>query len=297
MKKRILTEASGSLVSAFLIDAIKASGNIAVASDINNLNHSICLADEFILMPKVSTKYYWEKVENILLKNKINVVIPSLDETLLGWSSKKNYFKQKGIEVIISDGETVEICLDKYKTYLFCMENQILTPKTSLIQKYELIKPRFGRGGSGIVITKKTQNMENKISQDFVEGVEFTVDCLFDKKNNPIYIIPRVRLDIKDGKSIKSETKNEKNILKIIKQISQKIKFSGLINFQFIKNKSGIYLIEINPRVAGGMALGFRASNNWIKLIIDNFINNKEITSTKVKWGLKMIRYYSECYI
>ena len=92
---KILTEASGSLVSAYLIKAIKDSGNIAVASDVNKNNHGLCLADEFIVFPYSNDPKLWEIIEEKLLKYKIDIVIPSFDETLLGWSKRKEYFKKK----------------------------------------------------------------------------------------------------------------------------------------------------------------------------------------------------------
>jgi carbamoyl-phosphate synthase large subunit len=293
---KILIEASGSLVSSFLIQSIKESGNIAIASDIDSINHSLCLANSFILMPKITQKDYWQQIENILIKNNIDIVIPSLDETLLQWAKRIDYFKNKNIHIIISNHSTIEICLDKYKTYLFCQENGILTPQTSLNNEFELAKPRFGRGGSGIYLNKKDLNLTNYIYQSYIKGTEYTVDCFFDKDHNPIYIIPRIRLDVKDGKSTKGKTIKHLQIQQIVKQISTKLNFIGCINFQFIENKEGIFLIEINPRVAGGMALGFKASENWINLIIQNLIHQQPIKPKQIKYNLVMARYYKECF-
>jgi carbamoyl-phosphate synthase large subunit len=53
----------------------------------------------------------------------------------------------------------------------------------------------------------------------------------------------------------------------------------------------------VNPRIAGGMALGFAATENWIDLIVDNYINNKEVIAKPIQYGLRMTRYYSECFI
>jgi carbamoyl-phosphate synthase large subunit len=64
---RILTEASGSLVSAYLIKAIKSSGHTAIASDVNKENHGMCLADEFIVFPYSNDPNLWETIEEKLL--------------------------------------------------------------------------------------------------------------------------------------------------------------------------------------------------------------------------------------
>lgn len=295
---RILTEASGSMVSGYLIKAINESGNISIASDIDEFNHGICLANKFIKMPKSSDENLWKIIDQELELNNVDIVIPSFDETLLTWSQKKVYYKEKGVSVIISNPKTLKIFLDKYEAYKFCLEYNIPTPKTSLSQDHRLIKPRFGRGGSGIYIGTEIQDMEDMISQELIEGIEYTVDCFFDNKGKPIYIIPRKRIDVKDGKSTKGIVIKHDLINKYIEKISSNVKFEGPINFQFMEtDKNELYFLEVNPRIAGGMSLGFAASENWVNLIVDNFIYNKEINPKEIDYGLKMMRYYAECFI
>ena len=98
-------------------------------------------------MPPVTKKGYWEDISTILKSNKIDLVIPSLDETLLDWAEKKDLLRKDSVEVIISKKETVDIFQDKWKTYSFFKEKNIPTPRTSLKQEYPLIKPKRGRGG------------------------------------------------------------------------------------------------------------------------------------------------------
>ncbi len=295
---KILTEASGSLVSGYLIKAINDSGYTSVGSDINSFNHGKCIADEFIEVPENKDPYLWEKIEEILLKNKIDIVIPSFDNTLLEWAKKKEHFKKLGILILTSPVKTIETFTDKWETYLFFKSIKIKTPKSSLSQDFKVVKPIIGRGGKGVYIGDNKINMSGMISQEFIEGTEYTIDCLFDKNGNPVYIIPRKRLSVKDGKSTKGVTVQHKKIENYIKIISMYIEFNGPINFQCIENRNKeLFFIEINPRIAGGMALGFAASENWIPLLVDNFINNNDINPKKINYNLKMVRYYAECFI
>ncbi|MBR2111522.1 MAG: hypothetical protein IJ950_00970, partial [Helicobacter sp.] len=54
--------------------------------------------------------------------------------------------------------------------------------------------------------------------------------------------------------------------------------------------------IEINPRLGGGSALGFAASENWITAMIEMFVYKQNITAKPIKYGLKMARSYQEIY-
>lgn len=294
---KILTEASGGLTSSYLIRAIKEAGFKAISSDINQDIAGRYLADEFILMPKSNDKNLWCFIENEIKLRDIQCVIPSLDETLLGWAKEKNYYHNIGVNVVISSEDVINTFQDKWFTYKFFKTNDIPTPETSLTQEFQLIKPRVGRGSTGIFKATGTVNMEGRLSQEYIEGIEYTIDVLCDKDSKPIFIIPRRRMNVKDGKSTAGVVVNHPKIIDYVKKICDLTSFIGPINIQCIETESGdIKFIEINPRIAGGMALGFAASENWIKVIIDHFVDNKEVKPVKVKYGLKMMRYYSEVF-
>lgn len=298
IKPIILLEASGSLTAAYLIKAVQDAGCIALASDISDECYARGLTSYFTLMPKAKDKNLWEKIEEILDSYKVQIVIPSLDETLLEWAKRKKYFEKKNISIIISDENVIETFQDKWLTYLFFKENNIPTPETSLEQKYSLIKPRFGRGSNGIFIAKENVNMEGNISQELIHGTEYTIDVFCDNQHRPIYIVPRKRINVKEGKSTAGIVVKHKKIENYVRKICKATKFIGPINMQCFELENGeIKFIEINPRIAGGMALGFAATENWIPLIISNLINKKEIHPVEVKYGLKMMRYYSEVFM
>ena len=88
-----------------------------------------------------------------------------------------------------------------------------------MIGKYELVKPRLGRGSKGIFRIKKDTDMTNNISQQIINGQEYTVDILCDQESNPLFIIPRKRLSIKDGKSTEGIVEDVKSIKQLAKRI------------------------------------------------------------------------------
>jgi len=296
-KLRFLTEASGSLTSAYLIKAIREAGHIAVGSDIEELTAACCLADDFILFPKKDSPKLWEGIDALLIKYKIDVVIPSFDEMMIGWATRKEYFEDKGVNIIISPVETIEIFENKWKTYLFFKEIGIPCPSTSLKQDYPLIKPIHGRGAKGIKIADESVNMEGMISQEIVTGEEYTIDCFFDYKGDPVYVVPRKRLYVRDGKSTKGIVIKNDQIVSHVAKIARFIKLVGPINMQCFADGNNLKFIEVNPRIAGGMALGFAATENWVNLIVDNILNQQPIKPMPIHYGLKMVRYYAECFV
>jgi len=295
---RVLIEAVGSFTAASLINAIKNAGHIVIATDSDPKSYGRHLADEFFHAPKANDIDYADYMEKLVTDQNVELVIPTLDDSLLWWAQIKRKLSQQGICVAISDVDTIFKCLDKWTTYCFFEENHIPSPQTSLQQNFSLIKPRFGRGGSGISITTDTVDMDGMISQEVLRGNEYTVDVFCGKDNLPVYIIPRKRLTIKDGKATSAIVEKRDEIESWIHKICSLLKFIGPVNVQcFYNEEQGVKFTEINPRLGGGTALAFAATENWVPLIINTFVLGKEVKpAVPVNYGLQMSRYYSEVY-
>jgi carbamoyl-phosphate synthase large subunit len=233
-----------------------------------------------------------------LSENAIDIVIPSLDETLLGWAERKKLFAQRGIEIILSDPKSVDVCQDKWKTFQFFSEYGIPTPRTSLSQEYELVKPRLGRGGVGISVAEESVDMNGMISQELLNGTEYTVDVFCDRDAKAIYVIPRRRVNIKDGKSTVGVVERHEGIERWVRMICDQLPLIGPVNMQcFVLSDGSIKFVEINPRVAGGMALAFAATENWVRLIVSNFLGGEPVSPKPIADGLEMRRYYAELFV
>jgi carbamoyl-phosphate synthase large subunit len=299
MRMKILTEASGSLTSGYLIRSIQDAGHQAVASDIDPKCFGRYLADDFILMPRKSDPELWEKIESLLTAHQVDVVIPSLDDTLLGWAERKTAFAKRGVQVIVSDEQVVRTFQDKWLTYLAFKEAGIPTPESSLEQIYPLVKPRIGRGAAGVRVETAAVEMEGMISQEVVDGVEYTIDVFCGRDHRPHYIVPRRRIAVKEGKSTGGVVELHPLIIDWVQKICRAFPFQGPVNMQcFLRPDGSVTFVEINTRIAGGMALGFAATENWIKLCVDHFVHGQPLPAPKpVQDGMEMKRYYAEVFI
>jgi len=295
---KILTEASGSLASAYLIKAIQTAGHVAIASDIDHHCAGRYLADGFVQMPKASDPALWEKVGSLLADARIDLVIPSFDETLLGWA--QGLYTINGgdaTQVLLSPPEVVDVFVDKWKAFEFFVANGIPTPLTSLQQEFPLVKPRWGRGGKGVHLAHEPVDMSDCISQELAVGEEYTVDVLCDNSSRPLYIVPRKRLGVRDGKSTQGVVVKHPGIERVVKELCAATQFRGPINVQcFCDAEGGITVIEVNPRIAGGMALGFAATENWVPLMVAMISGQEHFEPLPVRYDLRMIRYYAEVF-
>lgn len=294
---RIFVEATGSLVSHGLIEPIRESGNICVASDASDESIGRFLADEFYQVPLATAENYTDELLDILIEKKIDMVIPTLDDALLKWDSIRSVLESNGITLAISDKSVLDICQDKWNTYKCFIENGIPTPKTSIAQEYELIKPRNGRGGNGIQIINRPVDMTGMISQELLQGIEYTIDVFCNIDHEPIYIVPRKRLGVKEGKSTGGVVVYRPDMDKIVRRICSVIPFTGAINIQCFNTSEGLKFTEINPRFGGGTVLGMKATENWIDLTVRTFKGHEIVRSCRpIDYGLKMGRYYAEIF-
>ncbi|HHU17966.1 MAG TPA: ATP-grasp domain-containing protein [Clostridiales bacterium] len=297
---KVLVEGIGSMVFGTQIKYYKELDWELVGIDVTNESFGLYKGLKPHIVPKYSDKNCFDVIEKIIEQEKIDLVFCTVNEGLLEWSKRKKYFKGKyNADIVISDEQVIEICVDKWRTYKFFNENKIPTPRTSLKDDFPLLKPRIGRGSSGIyynTVLPKNFNGEGYISQEIVKGEEYTVDVLCDLKSNPIYIIPRKRIKTESGVSIIGKTVYNETLINYVKKIIEKLKPIGIINIQCFVDGDEYNFIEINPRMAGGVSLSFAASDNWFHAI-ECFYKDTEYVPKNITYGKYVFRHYEDLII
>lgn len=273
-------------------------------------------AKEFVSIFRVISKIndeerYINDLITICKKEKVTAIIPLYEEEFPILIENKNKFEDMDVTLILSDEEIINICKSKTMTFNYFKDRNLKVPyiyKSSEIDEIIenkdkskmplIIKPDCGMGSNDVFKVKNINELEffrkyvkNSIVQQFIKGDEYTVDVLTDFEGNPIYIIPRLRIDVRAGEVIKSKTVNNKEIIeetkKVISYLNEKNKICrGPLTIQFIiDEKKIIYLLEINPRFGGGVPLSFKSGADYGKSIFKmlngehcNYIENfKEV--------------------
>jgi len=308
---KILIIPAGSRIALGIIKFLRREKTIQIISaDCDKLAPGLYLSDKsYLISPFSSQRYFFRDLKKIIQKEKIDIVIPALDPLLIKFTENRDFFDKLGTKILISPPETVFLTRDKWQTYKL-LKDIISLPKSFVDKKkidisYPLfIKPR---SGSGSINTFKVNSkdeldfywkkIKNPIIQEYLEGNEYTVDCLADMMGKLLFCIPRIRLETKAGVSIKGKVIKNKKIEKIAEKISQKIKFTGPFLFQ-LKEKNGILkLTEINPRFGGGIPLSASAGPNVYLLSIKLFLGEKIKKNHKIKYNLYFTRFDEEIYL
>ena len=297
IKKKILVSGMNGVIAYELISFLKTKFYvIGIDSNKHGVGKSIC--DEFYVCPVGTSKSFINFLNKI--SNKVDHIFLYVDEELQNVSVTNNLNLKTTNKIIISPKKTIQICVNKNYFYDFFINTDVLIPKKS--QKgASIAKPIHGRGSRNINIINKKIDLEyfNKskkyIVQKFISGKEFTIDCVYDSTCNLISFIPRERI-VTNGVSIVGKIHQKNKFIKFINNISKYLIFKGPINIQvIIENKTkNIYLIEINPRLSGGIIFSIKSGFNPIDLYLDKF-NKKElinINNKNYKFGRVYSRYF-----
>lgn len=310
---RILVTALGTLNSTFISNFLVKKGHFVVGVDIFDRKY-IQASNEvskFYTVPSIyEMDEYKKTLFSICKENKIEYLIPIIDEEVLFFSGIKAEFEKIGVKVCSPDYATVQKCRDKFKTFEIIQEHiPEIYVKTIKLSDYNnefkypfFVKPNSGRASIGCSKVKTDKQFEfikeecreqDFIIQEFLEGKFIAVDFINDVKHGNFFALPREELlrNANGCGTVVKIFKSEK-IENIVKKIASVLNYNGVGNVEFIINDDKVSLIEVNPRFPAGTEYSVRAGANFIldelKLIKGMQID----TNYQIKYGKIFTRRY-----
>lgn len=136
---RILVTGCGAIVAPSIIKnykEVKERNIYIVGVDIKKTVSNKYI-DKYYQYKKPTDKSYISTLIKICKKEKINFIIPLVDDELLILSENKEKFKKENIIICINDPSKIKLVQDKYKLYNYLKENNIEIPNN---YKFENIK-------------------------------------------------------------------------------------------------------------------------------------------------------------
>lgn len=306
-----------SLVRAFQKELKKFSPDSKVfASDSKPELSAACqVADDYFDVPRLEDDSYFEEFVELCKSHNIKLIIPTIDTELLQLAQNKDRLEEIGITVVISSVNFVRKCRNKRVIHNFFETNGILTAKEYEKDNYSLpmfIKPYDGsRSVDTYLVNKESELIDYHFKNEklmFLEYIchsdfsEFTCDMYYSKSHQLRCVVPRKRLEVRDGEVYKAHTQNNILVDYIRKHLNKIDGAVGCITAQFFlhnKDESKVYGIEINPRFGGGYPLSYLAGANFPKWIIEEYLLEKPLEDKFDSWesDLLMIRYDDEILV
>ena len=246
-------------------------------------------ADHSVISPLIYEDNYIPFLLEYCRENNIGLLLSLFDIDLPVLAKNKEAFAQIGTRIIVSDAELVEICNDKWKTYLFLKENGFHVPKTYLsleqvllaldrgeLQYPVIVKPRFGCGSIAMSVAEdemalmyyfrrntrtisrsylqyESAGVEEKILyQECLKGQEYGVDIINDLEGNYRTSIVKKKIAMRAGETDIAELVNEPKIRAETERLGKITGHIANMDCDVFLVDGEPYVLEMNARFGGG---------------------------------------------
>lgn len=299
-------------------EALSRNGKVYVSNS-SNISPAFQYADEYVVTPLIYDKEYISFLRNYCLEKNIKAIISLFDIDLLVLAKHKKEFEDIGIKIIVSDESVIEICNDKYKTFLFLKENNFNVPQTyiSLIEVKEaiknkeidfplMLKPRWGMGSISIYEAENLEELEvfykkidreikknylkyesaqtlgeNVLIQEKLKGQEYGLDVVNDLDKNYCTTFVKRKNAMRSGETDCAETIDSLILRELGIKISEKVKHIGNLDVDLFLVGDKPYILEMNARFGGGYPFSHLAGADLPKAII-KWLNKENVNKEEL---------------
>lgn len=287
-----------------------------VGADMSQLAPAMHLCDQAVVTPEVLSPSYVPKLLDTARREKIDLLIPLIDHELLVIAGARDRFKEIGCDALISDQPVVETCRDKLKTFACLSSHGIDTPQTWPLAELPtagsrrfpyFMKPRRGSASAGNYKIHNDAELETfgrlvkePIVQEFVEGVEHTLDVYTGWDGRARCVVPRRRLEVRWGEVSKGQVVKDPKLIEVGGRVVAALGgCRGVVTIQCIVSPPGrIRVIEINPRFGGGAPLSMLAGADLAGWMIEERLGRRpRIRMDGYRDGVRMLRYDQSVFL
>lgn len=313
--RRVMITAAGTVTAQSLIKALRDDGRVTfvAAGDMSPLNATRAFVNEFVALPAASAPDFAHRCFEAARSFEIDLLVPLIVESeFLPLDDERALFDGIGCRLLVPPREIFTRTGDKLEFARFLEEIGVPGPATVPYtpgvepERYPVyLKPRRGSGSVGTARVESAHSLheaargrDGLIVQEAVDGIEFTVDCFAAEPGRVVAAVPRERIAIKAGVSVKGRTYRHAAIEGIARSVVERSGLRGPANVQgMLRADGGFSIIEMNPRFSGTLALTTAAGINFATLLID-LIEGAPLPDLlgRHEDGLTMMRYWSEVF-
>lgn len=245
-----------------------------------------------------------EDLIQVVRNHSINIILPFVDPAIELASILKALLPD--VFIPSCDREICAIMFDKIKSEQWFKQNSISIPTSYKLGDDlnfpVIIKPRRGSASQGIKVInnmKEWQEVDNPkdfVIQEYIANrEEYTIDCYINQSGQIISVVPRIRLVIAGGEVMNSKTLKDDTLINESTKILKTGGFFG-VTIQFIRNKDNgkTYVMEINPRLGGGVITSIEAGADIPTYILKEYMGESLTPCSNWKPDTLMTRYFKE---
>lgn len=195
---------------------------------------------------------------------------------------------------------------DKWESARLFADNGLPIPRTYTggRPRFPLIaKPRKGSASKGLVVVEDVPEFRRFIRRNdymmeayIADRTEYTVDAYVDNGGNILCLSPRLRIEVLGGEVVRSMTVDEPRIADLATMAIDRLELRGPVTLQFIRDNTddSLMLMEINPRLGGGVVCSIHAGADIPRLLLEEYLGENPERIPDVQSGVLICRYFDE---
>jgi carbamoyl-phosphate synthase large subunit len=289
------------IVSAFAQHAT------VVAADPNPLAPAQYAAHHRHAVPPIADPDYVPALSALCREHGVEVVIPltDLDLEVLAFARAGGQ-----LPAMVPDPEIARATFDKYETHQLLERLGLPSPPTVLPDEAPphfpvMVKPRRGSGARSIHRADDDAAAEffaryipePVMVQWFMDGPEFSIDCLSDWSQRCLNAIPRTMIESRGGESIKGTVIDDPELVELGRRVVEALGVRGPCTVQVFRDPEiGLGITDVNTRFGGAFPAPMYAAGpgrTYPELIV-RMARGEEIEPHVGEFsaGLTFTRYY-----
>lgn len=286
---------------------------IGINLDKNSVGLANC--DKSYISPAIYDDNYLDFVIDICKKEEIDFVLPLFDIDLPVLSANRFRFDEIGVDLIVGDCDSINVCNDKYEMHKFLYANSFDTPKLVGINDAEfgevLIKPRWGMGSlsiykvdgreflscfykkalkdvrSSYLKYESSKDFSSSILiQEFIKGTEYGLDIICDLNKKYVTTVVREKIAMRSGETDIAKVIKNEQLSSIGEKLASVCPYIGNMDVDIIVSGEKAYIIDMNLRFGGGYPFTHYAGINTVKFLCDciykkRYLDSNDFTEEK----------------
>jgi carbamoyl-phosphate synthase large subunit len=253
-----------------------------VAADPNPLAPAQYAAHHRVAVPRIADPGYVPALQDLCRAHMLGAVVPLTDLDIEVLAEAR---AERQLPAFVPDPDIARQTYDKYEAHLLLLRHGLPSPPTVLpgepVEAFPvMVKPRQGSGARSIHRADDPEAAdffvryveEPTMVQRYMDGPEFSIDCLSDLTGRCLNAIPRTMIESRGGESIKGTVIADQELIELGRTVVEKLGVRGPCTVQVFRDKEiGLGITDVNTRFGGAFPAPMyaaRAGHTYPELIV-----------------------------